>query len=75
MKNLILLALSALFFMSCQETPEVNLPKVSSGNIIRLDNFQSDYVSERNVDIWLPQGYSEETKYQCVVYAWRSNAV
>lgn len=63
MKNLILIALCALLFMSCQEMPKVNLPEVSSGKIIRLDNFKSEYVSDRNVDIWLPDGYSEETKY------------
>jgi len=49
--------------MSCQQTPKVHLPEVSSGKIIRLDDFQSKYISKRNVDIWLPDGYSDESKY------------
>jgi enterochelin esterase-like enzyme len=63
MKNLILIAISALFFISCQEIPKVNLPEVTSGKIIRLDNFKSEFVNDRDIDIWLPDGYSEETKY------------
>lgn len=63
MKNIILLLLSSLLLMSCQEKPKINLPEVSSGKIIRLDDFQSKFVSKRNVDIWLPEGYSEKTKY------------
>jgi enterochelin esterase-like enzyme len=39
------------------------LPKVSSGKIIRIENFQSRYTTERNVDIWLPQGYKETSLY------------
>lgn len=49
--------------VSCQNPPEMILPEVSSGKIIRLSDFQSEFVSERNVDIWLPENYSEKTKY------------
>lgn len=38
-------------------------PKVSSGTIQRLENFKSNYVDARNVDIWLPEGYTENQKY------------
>lgn len=39
------------------------LPMVSSGSIKRLENFPSNYVSARNIDIWLPAGYSPQKKY------------
>ncbi len=39
------------------------LPKVSSGKVVRVENFQSKYIAPRNVDIWLPQDYSSKKKY------------
>ena len=39
------------------------LPKVSSGKIIRWENLSSGDIMGRNVDIWLPADYSEKTKY------------
>lgn len=39
------------------------LPKVPCGKMERLQNFPSKYVVPRNVDIWLPPGYSSEKKY------------
>jgi enterochelin esterase-like enzyme len=38
------------------------LPKVSNGKIERV-NFPSQYVLPRNVDVWLPEGYSKNKKY------------
>ena len=40
-----------------------NLPRPSSGKIVRLKNFESDYVQPRNIDIWLPEDYTEDKKY------------
>lgn len=40
-----------------------NLPDLSSGKIERIELFQSQYVTARNVDVWLPASYSEEDKY------------
>jgi len=37
--------------------------KVSSGKIQRFENFKSQFVDARNVDVWLPDGYSEKEKY------------
>ena len=37
--------------------------KVSSGKVERLENFPSKFIASRNVDIWLPDGYSDKTKY------------
>lgn len=39
------------------------LPKVVKGDIQRLGNFQSQYATPRNIDIWLPEGYSTAQKY------------
>lgn len=36
---------------------------VSSGHVERLANFTSKFISERNVDIWLPANYSKSKKY------------
>ena len=63
MKKSITLAITIIALISCQISPEINLPEVSSGKIIRLDNFKSEFVNDRNIDIWLPDGYSEEQKY------------
>jgi len=37
--------------------------KVSSGSVQRFENFGSKYVAPRNVDVWLPEGYSPSKKY------------
>lgn len=63
MKKSYLILLTISTIMSCQTPPKVDLLEVSSGKIIRLDNFKSEFVSTRNVDIWLPDGYSEDKKY------------
>jgi predicted alpha/beta superfamily hydrolase len=38
---------------------EVN---VSSGSVQRIENFKSQY-NHRNIDVWLPEGYSDKHKY------------
>lgn len=43
-----------------------NLPKVSSGSIKRIENFRSQFVPARNVDVWLPEGYHPSKKYSVV---------
>ena len=37
--------------------------KVSSGSLQRFSNFKSEFVAARNVDVWLPDGYSNNEKY------------
>jgi predicted alpha/beta superfamily hydrolase len=53
--NLILILISFSGFS--QET------KITSGKIQRFDNFKSAYIEPRNVDVWLPDGYSDKEKY------------
>ncbi len=50
----------SLLFVMFQITAQV---KVSSGSIKSLLLFESKFVDARNVDIWLPDGYSEKEKY------------
>lgn len=57
MKISIVVALFFTCFLYCQ------VPKVSSGKIERFENFPSQYVDARNIDVWLPDGYSDKEKY------------
>jgi enterochelin esterase-like enzyme len=54
-----------VFVMACQ-TPS-DLPpaplSVASGQVLRYDNFPSQFVNARNVDIWLPDGYDAHAEY------------
>lgn len=42
---------------------QAQLPTPSSGTIERIDSFQSKFVTPRNVDVWLPDGYDRAKKY------------
>ena len=37
--------------------------KVTTGKVERLEKFTSKFVDARNVDVWLPEGYSSSEKY------------
>ena len=39
------------------------LPKVLAGEIVRIDKFKSEFVTARNIDIWLPKDYNNQKKY------------
>jgi len=39
------------------------LPAVSFGAINRIDSMPSKFVTARNIDVWLPEGYSHQKKY------------
>lgn len=41
--------------------------KVAKGSLTRFDNFASQYVDARNIEVWLPEHYSAKKKY-AVVY-------
>jgi enterochelin esterase-like enzyme len=57
-KNLLLLI--SIMFTFLSNAQEV---KVTSGKVQRIANFQSKLVDARNIDIWLPDGYSNKEKY------------
>ena len=44
-------------------SPPQDLPQPASGKIDRLPAFPSRYVAARNVDVWLPPGYSATKRY------------
>jgi len=52
--------------ISAQQKPDSS-PNVSGGKIQRIENFKSDFIPSRNVDVWLPEGYTTSKKY-AVVY-------
>ena len=68
MKKLILIAIIISIIVSCESS--INRSSglnISSGALERIENFPSNFVSPRNVDIWLPENYSRDQKY-AVIY-------
>jgi enterochelin esterase-like enzyme len=64
------LILEGIFFLttiSCNNSALRKIPVVSSGKVIRLENFRSKYVNPRNIDVWLPEGY-DAGKKNAVIY-------
>jgi len=57
------IALTAAVSVQARVKPEP-MPKVAVGKIERLENFRSRYVEARDIDVWLPPGYSPDKRYQ-----------
>lgn len=55
--NFTILFFLLIFSSNAQEV------KVTSGKVQRFENFQSKLIDARNIDIWLPDGYSNKEKY------------
>lgn len=70
MKN----TLAILFLILLMNNVKAQLPKVLTGNIQRFENFPSRFVDARNVDVWLPDGYSPKKKY-AVLYMHDGNSL
>ena len=51
-----------LFFLTCLIHAQ-EMPQLSVGAMNRLENFPSQYVKSRHVDVWLPPGYDATQKY------------
>lgn len=56
-------ALGILFLLFFFGALHAQLPVVASGRVVRHANFPSRFVDPRNVDVWLPDGYSPHKKY------------
>ncbi len=53
-----------IFLASCTGPKKDKSPvDAASGTVERLENFDTEFVTSRNVDVWLPEGYSTEKKY------------
>lgn len=52
-----------LFFILMSLFSNAQQAKVTSGKLEHFTNFKSQYVDSRNVDVWLPDGYSANEKY------------
>lgn len=59
-KNFTFLLFYCLFFCACQQ---VDSRKVNGGQLVKIKNFKSNFVSSRNVDIWLPDHYNTNENY------------
>lgn len=49
--------LSMVMLLSAQ------VPQVSVGTIQQFKHFSSKFIASRNIDVWLPEGYSPQKKY------------
>lgn len=70
MKDVLMVAtmlLSAVCARAFNDGFKLSAAKVSSGKLLEYNNYPTRLVSERNVYVWLPEGYSVNKKY-AVVY-------
>ncbi len=64
MKKILYLIILMALISSCTENSQIeSAVNVSSGRVERIENFESEFVKARNVDVWLPDGYSKKNKY------------
>ena len=59
----LMIAFFCLIFFSIRTGAQDQIPKVVSGKVERIANFQSRYITSRNIDVWLPEGYSRANRY------------
>lgn len=54
---------SAFFYRRFNIINTINAQTLVGGKIDRIENFQSKYITARDIDIWLPEGYTDSKKY------------
>ncbi len=54
---------TAFFFVMITLLTQAQTVKVTTGKLERIEKFKSQFVEPRNVDVWLPNGYSTSEKY------------
>lgn len=52
-----------IFWAAAAAVAAQSMPHVVAGQVQRLPNFQSKFVTARHVDVWLPEGYSTQKRY------------
>lgn len=55
--------LNIILLFSIYSSNAQAIPKVEKGSIVRIENFNSKYITARNIDIWLPNNYDANKKY------------
>lgn len=64
MKQVFLIqSLSFLLLSFLPAALAAQIPVVQEGSIRHIENFPSHYVTPRNIDVWLPPGYTATKKY------------
>ncbi len=64
MKDISILIICVIILLGCSQTvKDKRYLNISSGKIDRVENFKSKFVSPRNVDVWLPDNYSDNKGY------------
>lgn len=58
-----IISLSLLIGCSPVDKHTFSAVYVASGTVERIDSFASEFIPARNVDVWLPDGYSEDQEY------------
>jgi len=79
MKNLLIIVFSLVFIFTCKSDKNIKrelkhkiefikLEKavLAGGNLFRVDSFPSNFITPRPVDVWLPEGYSKDKKYNVI---------
>ena len=54
---------TAFFFVMFTLLTQAQSVKVTTGKVERIEKFKSQFIDARNVDVWLPEGYSTSEKY------------
>lgn len=53
----------AFLFLQMSVSISSGQMQVSAGSLIHYENFPSSYITDRNVDVWLPPAYHNDNKY------------
>ncbi|HHD83122.1 MAG TPA: esterase, partial [Bacteroidetes bacterium] len=60
----IILVFSIIFIISFScKAQKGMIPKVNDGTIERISMMKSEFVSPRNIDVWLPSDYDPSKRY------------
>ncbi len=46
---------------------KVDSVQLSSGSLFRINDFDSEYVSSRHIDVWVPENYSDDKDHQILL--------